>query len=311
MSRELNRKCGQCEIIITDQNKSGFYIKHINRTGKNNSMYGRNQTEKTKKKISLAKINPSKEVRENLRLGQLGKKRTEEHKRNIRLALNTKESKKRMRLAKLGKKHSKEHNKNISKALKGRRFSENHKNRLRDTLWGNKYGLGKTRTKEQKENISKSLLGKRHSKESIIKGIETKKEIAKQRGFYHSEKARKNMRLGSIRYRTENYEDSGPTYSKMGSKIFKYLDLNKLHVDDSHYGGNGNGGEMLLKGLGFYPDYINFRIKLIIEYDEKRHYTNGVLREKDIIRQNEIKKAYPDFLFVRINAETRKITIVE
>ena len=46
------------------------------------------------------------------------------------------------------------------------------------------------------------------------------------------------------------------------------------------------------------------------EYKEKFNL-DGTLRERDLRRQEEIKKTYPGFKFLRINAETKEITIVE
>jgi len=45
---------------------------------------------------------------------------------------------------------------------------------------------------------------------------------------------------------------------------------------------------------------LDFENKIIIEYDERHHYNNDKLREKDIIRQIEIQELYPDFKFIRI-----------
>jgi very-short-patch-repair endonuclease len=56
--------------------------------------------------------------------------------------------------------------------------------------------------------------------------------------------------------------------------------------------------------LGYWLDYINFDLKVIIEWDEKRHYdASGNLKERDIRRQEEIQEYFPDFLFLRIREE--------
>jgi hypothetical protein len=62
-----------------------------------------------------------------------------------------------------------------------------------------------------------------------------------------------------------------------------------------------NGGEFYIKELGYWLDYINKDLKMIIEYDEERHFDeNGILKDKDILRQYEIQKVYPDYQFLRI-----------
>jgi len=46
-----------------------------------------------------------------------------------------------------------------------------------------------------------------------------------------------------------------------------------------------NGGEYHIKELGYWVDYINHDMKLIMEYDEKKHFDiSGNLCEKDIVR---------------------------
>ncbi len=62
-----------------------------------------------------------------------------------------------------------------------------------------------------------------------------------------------------------------------------------------------NGGEFYIKELGYWVDYINHDLKLIMEYDEQKHFdTNGDLRKKDLIRQQEIQEVFPDYEFKRI-----------
>lgn len=50
---KLNRKCSKCSIKITDKNKSGLSLVHVDKSGKNNSFYG--------KKHSIEVINIIKE----------------------------------------------------------------------------------------------------------------------------------------------------------------------------------------------------------------------------------------------------------
>lgn len=65
-----------------------------------------------------------------------------------------------------------------------------------------------------------------------------------------------------------------------------------------------NGGEYYIKELGYWLDYINHDLKLIIEYDEKKHFdVNGNLLEKDVIRQKEIEDYFNEYKFLRIKDE--------
>lgn len=61
-----------------------------------------------------------------------------------------------------------------------------------------------------------------------------------------------------------------------------------------------NGGEYQIKELGYFPDYINFELQIILEYDEEKHYNNGNLCKYDVQRQKEIQEHFPDFEFRRV-----------
>lgn len=54
---KLNKKCQKCGKQLLDRNKSGFCIHHINRSGKNNSFYGKHHSQenivKNKEKNSI------------------------------------------------------------------------------------------------------------------------------------------------------------------------------------------------------------------------------------------------------------------
>lgn len=61
-----------------------------------------------------------------------------------------------------------------------------------------------------------------------------------------------------------------------------------------------NGGEYHIKELGYFVDYYEPTLNLVIEWDEKTHYdVDGNLRKKDILREEEIKK-YLSCKFIRI-----------
>jgi len=66
------------------------------------------------------------------------------------------------------------------------------------------------------------------------------------------------------------------------------------------------GGEYYIEELGFFPDYFNPELKLIMEWDEAHHFINGELSFQDIERQNAIQKLFPDYEFVRIREDDFK-----
>ena len=57
-----------------------------------------------------------------------------------------------------------------------------------------------------------------------------------------------------------------------------------------------NGGEFFIESLGYFLDYINHDLKIIMEWDEEHHFdANGNLAERDLIRQQTIEKLFPDY----------------
>ena len=97
---------------------------------------------------------------------------------------------------------------------------------------------------------------------------------------------------------------------KQEGKCLKQNDTCRMkhNIKNSHYACNGNGGEYHIKELGYFPDYINFDLKVIMEWDEKRHFDeNGNLKKEDLVRQKEITNHFPDFEFIRINGETKEL----
>lgn len=52
-----------------------------------------------------------------------------------------------------------------------------------------------------------------------------------------------------------------------------------------------NGGEYCVRELGYWVDGYSKEQNVVIEYDERHHFDeNGNLRERDVIRQNEIQQ---------------------
>lgn len=178
----------------------------------------------------------------------------------------------------LGKKHKKETIEKISLSKFGHEVSE-----------------------ESKEKISKSLTGLKQSEET------KKKRSEKLKGHPNylksqSESAKQKIAIASriaIKKRIEKYGVIPlPNFNIKACEYFKKFDEeNNTKGKYALYG----GGEYYVKELGYWLDYINFEKKLIIEWDEKHHYTSdGFLKEKDIIRQKKIPSIFPDFIFDRI-----------
>jgi len=122
----------------------------------------------------------------------------------------------------------------------------------------------------------------------------------KNKGRKQSSKTRQKRRLSHI----SRIESLGiriyPNWNPKACEYFRKYDSD--HNTNGQYA--TNGGEYRIRELGYWVDYINHDIKLIMEYDEKAHFDeNGNLKEKDISRQHEIQQMFPDYEFVRIRDE--------
>lgn len=132
--------------------------------------------------------------------------------------------------------------------------------------------------------------GKHHKKSTI------ERNRLKHLGKKDSPETLKKKRIAAIAYRKRLNPGWHPNYNKKACDYFRYFDL-KNNTTGQHA---ESGGEYYIEDLGYYLDYINFNKKLIIEFDERRHYISGRLKERDKLREKEIKKYFKDFEFQRI-----------
>jgi len=168
----------------------------LNRTDGGEGVSGALRSDETRKKISEANKNQSKETRRKRSEAQKGKTLSEETKKKISnsnrgklKSPHTDEAKYKMR--EYAKNRRKEHNEKISKATKGRvahnkgkKMSEEQKNKLRVA------NTGKKHTEETKRKISIKNIGRTHTEE-------TKEKIRKNRkGIPHNEETK--LRLSEI-----------------------------------------------------------------------------------------------------------------
>lgn len=86
-----------------------------------------------------------------------------------------------------------------------------------------------------------------------------------------------------------------PPYSKRGCEYFNKL-MEETGIEIQHA---ENGGEFYIKELGYWVDGYDERNNVVYEWDEKRHYINGELREKDKNRQRKIEE-FLGCKFIRI-----------
>jgi len=170
-----------------------------------------------------------------------------------------------------------------------RKIKENHF----DISGTNHPMYGKRRSEKTKEAISRAQMGKKCPHITKRMKGKTYKEI------YGKKEAdiRLKKRISMIKYiSNKKGTQIFPNWSKRGCEYFKKFD--RLNNTIGQYA--TNGGEYYTEELGYWVDYINFDKKLIMEWDEERHYKDGKLLEKDVRRQKEIEKYFPDFKFIRI-----------
>ena len=135
-------------------------------------------------------------------------------------------------------------------------------------------------SEERKEHLRQMYLGKTYEE---LHGEEKAKEI------------KRKHRLKRIEQITKNEGKFTPIYNKKAVKFFEYFDY--LIDSKGKYAESGSGEYEI---LGYFLDYINFNYKLIIEFDEERHFTKKGLKKSDIQRQKEIQEYLFDFKFIRI-----------
>jgi hypothetical protein len=68
----------------------------------------------------------------------------------------------------------------------------------------------------------------------------------------------------------------------------------------------GKNNQYIVENLGYFLDYYEPNLNIVIEYDEPRHYINGNLKDKDVKRMNEIKQ-HLKCKFFRYNERFNKL----
>lgn len=98
--------------------------------------------------------------------------------------------------------------------------------------------------------------------------------------------SRRISRINQISKDKFNGNQIIPSYNQIGCELFdKISKENNIHIQHAM-----NGGEFYIKELGYWIDGYDKVNNVVYEYDEKHHYINNKLLEKDIIRQKEIEE---------------------
>jgi hypothetical protein len=128
-----------------------------------------------------------------------------------------------------------------------------------------------------------------------------RRQIISQKLIGHtvSDKCRRASGLAARLAIKKRLEEKGiliPNFNITACEYFKKFDeKNKTLGEYALYG----GGEHFISELGYWTDYFNSNLKLIIEWDEESHYKPCKSR-KDAQRQKEITELFTDYDFIRI-----------
>ena len=196
---------------------------------------------------------------------------------------------------------------------KGRKLTEAHSEALsvaqkkrfeRDPVWNKGGG---NYTPEMRERMSESHLGQTPWNKGRSLTEEHRRKLSEShkgqisacgmRGKKHSPETLRKMRVARLKaISSAQGVRLRPAYNTTACKFFAWFDHEYNTVGQYAT----NGGEYLIKELGYFVDYFNPGMKLIIEWDEEHHYRNGELQEKDIQRQEEIMRHFPEYELLRI-----------
>lgn len=212
-----------------------------------------------------------------------------------------------------GKTMSKEYKEIHSKAAKGRTMSEEQKKKISESLKGRKLSQ-ETRNKMSKSSKEKGngqwMTGRSLPKEVCEKisvgnrgkevSPETRNKISVgNTGKKHSRETIKKLRLERIKQISEAKFNGNQVFPSWNPKACDYFE--EFDKDNNTEGQHArNGGEFYISELGYWVDYINHDLKLIMEYDEPYHQ-NPKQKEKDMIRQQEIQEHLSDYEIRRID----------
>jgi hypothetical protein len=195
-----------------------------------------------------------------------------------------------------GKIISKETKEKIKKTLTGYKHTEESKQKMSRASKGEKNGFwGKHHTIESGKKMSESRKGEKNSNYHKIFSEETRNKMsinAKKQGLgqlnlgkNHSKESKRKMRLSAIK-RIENTKGQiNPNYNIEACKFFDELNkkFNLIGLHAEHV------GEVYISKLGYWVDYYEPFLNLVIEWNEERHYKNNKLKEREINRQEEIQ----------------------
>lgn len=126
-------------------------------------------------------------------------------------------------------------------------------------------------------------------------------------GKNHTDDSKRKMRIAACkRILKLQRNDKDGRINNVGIKEGNYFD-----IIEKENGWNGvyykkSNKQFLIENLGYFVDYYEPNLNIVIEYDEPRHYVYKNLKEKDIKRMDEIKSNL-NCKFLRYNEYTKEL----
>lgn len=157
-------------------------------------------------------------------------------------------------------------------------FTETH---IQSMIEAQKCRKGVSLPKEIKEKIAASVSGQHNH----------------MFGKHHSSDTKKKMRDSTIKRINLLYGKVTPRYNPKACELFEEINT-KLNWNGQHA---ENGGEYFVKELGYWVDYYEPNLNIVIEYDEKEHNRKSQ-KLRDDLRQKEIE-IYLGCKFYRIKQD--------
>lgn len=189
-----------------------------------------------------------------------------------------------------------------------RNKKESIETRMKKSKWHKKhaYWKGKKLPKYLKEKLSKSHKGKKLSEEhklAISKANKGNPKLAYWKGKKQSKKIIEKRRISFSNYLNKTRKKYNlkkiVSYNKKACQFFNELNkIYKLNGQHAEY-----KGEKQI--IGYFLDYYEPKLNLVIEWNEENHYELNRLNIKHQKRQYEIKK-YLKCYFINIRQKTFK-----
>lgn len=176
---------------------------------------------------------------------------------------------------------------------KNAKYSRNCPICQKTLMYSSQETLNKAKSKKCISCVQKNKsINRKHSEEA-------KKKISQNHSKYWlgksrpmKEESKQKLRTSTINFITKLKGKCVPRYNPTACKLFDEINI-KMGWNGRHA---ENGGEFFIKELGYWVDYYEPNLNMVIEYDERYHDRKV---EKDKSRQNEIEN-FLKCKFVRV-----------